>query len=31
MKSRQDHVFLQSAGQAYGVVSGWLMELAAGR
>jgi len=27
MKSRQDHVFFQSAGQAYGVVSGWLKEL----
>ena len=31
MKSRQDHVFLDSAGQAYGVVSGWLNELAADR
>jgi tRNA dimethylallyltransferase len=27
MKSRQDHVFFQSAGQAYGVISGWLKEL----
>jgi tRNA dimethylallyltransferase len=27
MKSRQDHVFFQSAGQACKVVSGWLKEL----
>jgi tRNA dimethylallyltransferase len=24
MKARQDHVFFESAGQAYGVVSNWL-------
>jgi tRNA dimethylallyltransferase len=30
MKSRQDHVFFPSGGQAYDVISGWLTELAAG-
>jgi tRNA dimethylallyltransferase len=31
MKSRQDHVFFDSFDRAYGMVSGWLKELAADR